>query len=211
MRFLLSSVVLATLFFTGCGEQQEQKKVEVKPEVKVEQKQESTKIQEVANNLKATTNDAIDVAAKMAEELSKESDKMVQKIQEESKVVVKEVAKQTKELSAVAVEKVNEVKKELDTQIDQVIQEKQNEVLENSAAKDLYLKCAGCHGQKAERAALNKSEIIQGWEVQRTIDVLNGYKNGSYGGTMKSLMTGQVANLSDEEIKLLSEYIFQLK
>ncbi len=211
MRFLLSSVVLLTLFFSGCGEQKEEKQVVVQPKVVIEEKKEETKIQEVANNLKATTSDAIDVAAKMAEELSKESGKMVQKISEESKVVVKEVAKQTKEISAVAVEKVNEVKKELDSQIDQVIEEKQNDILENTQVKDLYLKCAGCHGQKAERSALNKSEVIQGWEVERTVAALNGYKNGSYGGAMKVLMTGQVSNLNEEDINLLAEYIFQLK
>lgn len=222
MRFFLGSTLLAMLLLSGCGEQAQEKKteptqseqstIERKAEVKVvEVQKEETKIQEVANNLKVKTNEAIDVAAKMAEELTKESEKMVGKIQEESKVVVKEVAKQTKELSTVAVETMNEAKKELDTQMDKVIQEKEDEAAENSDAKALYLKCAGCHGQKAERAALNKSQIIQGWTAQQIIDALMGYKMGTYGGDMKGLMKAQVATLNDRDIEILAEYIATLK
>ena len=43
----------------------------------------------------------------------------------------------------------------------------------------LFTTCASCHGEKAEKSALGKSQIIAGWDKQRTIDVLNGYKKGT--------------------------------
>lgn len=77
-------------------------------------------------------------------------------------------------------------------------------------SKALYAKCSGCHGANGEKKALGKSAVIKGWEVQKTIDALNGYKNGSYGGAMKSLMKGQVTKLSADETKAIAEYISTL-
>ncbi len=75
----------------------------------------------------------------------------------------------------------------------------------------LYKKCAGCHGAKAEKKALNKSQIIQGWDAAKIETALKGYKDGSYGGAMKGLMKGQVASYDDAKIKSVSEYISTLK
>jgi cytochrome c553 len=71
----------------------------------------------------------------------------------------------------------------------------------------LYKKCAGCHGANGEKAALGKSQIIKGWDAQKTVDSLQGYKDGTYGGAMKGVMKGQVASMSDEDIKAVAEYI----
>jgi len=75
----------------------------------------------------------------------------------------------------------------------------------------LYKKCAACHGAKAEKKALNKSQIIQGWDVAKIEASLKGYKDGTYGGAMKGLMKGQVASYDDAQIKAVSEYIAGLK
>ena len=75
----------------------------------------------------------------------------------------------------------------------------------------LYKKCASCHGKKAEKKALNKSQVIQGWDKQKIVDALKGYKDGSYGGAMKGLMKGQVATYDDAQIEAVSEYISTLK
>jgi len=75
----------------------------------------------------------------------------------------------------------------------------------------LYKKCAGCHGAKAEKKALGKSKVIQGWGATQVADALKGYKAGSYGGAMKGLMKGQVAALNDAQIDALSAYIAGLK
>jgi cytochrome c553 len=74
----------------------------------------------------------------------------------------------------------------------------------------LYQVCSGCHGVDGSKAALGKSQIIKGWSVQKTVDALQGYKNGTYGGTMKGLMGSQVSKLSDAQITALGEHISKL-
>ncbi|OQX59982.1 MAG: hypothetical protein B5M52_01820 [Helicobacteraceae bacterium 4484_230] len=74
----------------------------------------------------------------------------------------------------------------------------------------LYKKCAACHGANAEKPALGKSKIIAGWNATLIKAALMGYKDGSYGGSMKALMQTQVKTLNNEEIKALAEYINKL-
>jgi cytochrome c553 len=42
---------------------------------------------------------------------------------------------------------------------------------------------------------------------QEIIDSLKGYKDGTYGGPMKAVMTPQVAGLSDADIQAIAEKI----
>lgn len=74
----------------------------------------------------------------------------------------------------------------------------------------LFKKCASCHGQKAEKSALGKSQVIAGWDVSKIDKALHGYKDGSYGGAMKGLMKSQVQSLNDAQITALAEYINSL-
>ncbi len=78
--------------------------------------------------------------------------------------------------------------------------------------KALYAKCAGCHGADGGQKALGKSEVIKGWDAAKVEEALKGYKAGTrnvhgMGGVMK----GQVAAMSDEDIKALAAYIATLK
>jgi cytochrome c553 len=72
---------------------------------------------------------------------------------------------------------------------------------------ELFAKCVACHGQNAEKSALGKSQVIAGWDIEKTKTAINGYKDGTYGGAMKGLMKGQVATLSDADVETLAEYI----
>jgi len=74
-----------------------------------------------------------------------------------------------------------------------------------------YKKCAGCHGIDASKKALGKSKVIANMKSEDIVMALKGYKDGSYGGSMKGLMKGQAVNLSDNDIKELSTYIVSLK
>ena len=65
--------------------------------------------------------------------------------------------------------------------------------------------CAGCHGANFEKAALGKSKIVKDMTKADIEKALKGYKDGSYGGAMKGLMKGQVAKLSDADIKEIAE------
>jgi len=80
--------------------------------------------------------------------------------------------------------------------------------VESLSGSTLYTnKCASCHGSNAKKSALNTSVAIAGWDSQKTQDALKGYKTGEYGGKMKAIMQGQSKPLSDEEIRLIAEYI----
>lgn len=93
----------------------------------------------------------------------------------------------------------------------EVIVEKIQKIASISNGETLYRKCAGCHGQNAEKKALDKSAIIQNWDESKIANALKGYKVGTYGRDMKGLMKGQVSSMSDNEIDLLSKYITTLK
>lgn len=85
-------------------------------------------------------------------------------------------------------------------------------LLSAADGKALYQKCAACHGQKGEKKALGKSEIIAGWKEAKTLDALKGYKAGTRNTKgMGALMKGQVASVSDADMKVLAKYIATLK
>ncbi len=74
----------------------------------------------------------------------------------------------------------------------------------------LFQKCAACHGNHAEKSALNQSQIIGKWDSNRIASTIIGYQDGSYGGAMKTLMQNQVKDLSRIQVEALSEYIANL-
>lgn len=76
----------------------------------------------------------------------------------------------------------------------------------------LFQKCAACHGAKAEKAALGKSEVIAGWSSAKTLDALKGYKAGTRNTKgMGAIMKGQTATLSDADMKTIADYVAGLK
>lgn len=76
--------------------------------------------------------------------------------------------------------------------------------------KALYASCIGCHGANGEKKALGKSAAIQGWNAQKTMDALNGYSDGSYGGALKSMMKSQADKLTRAEKEAIAEHISKL-
>jgi len=74
----------------------------------------------------------------------------------------------------------------------------------------LFQKCAACHGNHAEKSALNQSAVIGEWDSKRIADSIIGYQKGTYGGAMKTLMQNQVKDLSTVQVEALSEYIANL-
>lgn len=76
----------------------------------------------------------------------------------------------------------------------------------------LYQKCGACHGAKGEKAALGKSEVIAGWKADKTLEALKGYKAGTRNTKgMGAIMKGQVASMSDADMKSLADHIAGLK
>lgn len=85
-------------------------------------------------------------------------------------------------------------------------------MLSASDGAALFQKCAACHGAKAEKAALGKSEVIAGWKADKTLDALKAYKAGTRNTKgMGALMKGQTATLSDADMKTIADYVAGLK
>jgi cytochrome c553 len=76
-------------------------------------------------------------------------------------------------------------------------------------ASPLYTKCIGCHGKVGEKKALNKSLIIKNMSKEDFVKSLKGYKDGSYGRTMKVLMKSQVIHLNDLQIEEIANFIIK--
>lgn len=169
--------VVAALFLIGCDSQNKQ---EVVKETKTE----------TAQNVKETQSEISQKAADVKTEV-------VQKAQE----VMSDVADTTQEIKEEVSQKVEDVITEAAGDVKEAVVESQID------AAAIYKVCAGCHGADGSKAALGKSQVIKGWDAKKTEDALLGYKNKTYGGVMKGLMTSQVSSLSDEEIKAVSEYI----
>ena len=71
-------------------------------------------------------------------------------------------------------------------------------------------RCVSCHAQKASKSALNKSQIIAGWDTIKIVASLNGYKNDE-GGPLKGVMKSIAISLSDEDISAVAETISSFK
>lgn len=67
--------------------------------------------------------------------------------------------------------------------------------------------CTGCHGQQFEKVAMGKSKVVKDMSKEDIIAAMKGYKDGTYGGPMKGLMKGQVANLDDAAIEGIAALI----
>ena len=67
--------------------------------------------------------------------------------------------------------------------------------------------CKGCHGANWEKKALGKSKIVSDMTHADIATALKGYKDGSYGGTMKGVMKGQVAKYSDADLDAFAQTV----
>lgn len=71
----------------------------------------------------------------------------------------------------------------------------------------VFQTCVQCHGANAEKSAMDKSQVIQGWSATQIVEALNGYKAGTYGGPLKGLMKVQADLLDDASIQAVAEHI----
>ncbi len=71
-------------------------------------------------------------------------------------------------------------------------------------------KCFSCHGEKAVKPALNKSQVIAGWDAAKTIASVTGYKN-DVGGPMKAVMKPIASGLSEADLAAVAATIASFK
>lgn len=221
-KILLSSLVaIATItLLSGCTE--EKKVAEVKPviveEKVVEVKAPAPVVVEVKTPEAALVDQVKESTSEVATKIAEESKKLAvvgteamksvsEKVAAKTEVVVSKTQEVTKEVIAKAVETKDKIEESINTIVATKTDAKADDASLAEKGKGLFLKCAGCHGSSAEKPALGKSEIIKGWDKDKIVVALKGYKDDTYGGVMKGVMKGQVSNLSDEEIDALGAYI----
>lgn len=80
-------------------------------------------------------------------------------------------------------------------------------VLATASFANPYAKCVSCHGANGEKVALGKSKVIKDLTKAEFIAAMKGYQDGSYGGSTKAIMQGQVKGLSDADIEAMANQI----
>ena len=74
--------------------------------------------------------------------------------------------------------------------------------------KALFAKCAGCHGADGKTKAMGKAPVLAGQSAADLESHLSAYKAGTRNEHgMGMLMKGQVASMSDADIKAVATYI----
>lgn len=209
-KILLGSIVTLALF-AGCSDEKKEttavvnEKVEVKKDEVVSN--ETTK--EITQVISQTANNVKDSVVEVSNDVAEKATEVVKEVTSEVLNANKEVIDTTKDKASEVMEKTVEKIDEVSSQLtDSVITEQKEEV--KLDGKILYASCASCHGQNAEKPALGKSQVIAGWDKEKIINALNGYKDGSYGGVMKNIMKGQVSSKSDEEIEAIADFVSNL-
>jgi len=206
MRKLVLTLSVVSLLLVGCSSNSKKSEEQTAQESTKQEKIAKTepapapKPKKEEKSLSDKTKDMAASAASVVKKSAKDATKKIQELASQAKnsEVVQKVAKQAQEgikaLSSLA------------PASGATTQNTQG----STNAKELFAKCAGCHGNKAQNKALGVSHVIAGWDAKKIENALNGYKAGTYGGSMKSIMKGQVMLLKDSDIKALAEYISKL-
>jgi cytochrome c553 len=137
--------------------------------------------------------DAVSHAAEKVKEVASEkATAAVDAVKESATSAVDSV----KEAAASAVDKVKEATASV------------TDAVSPDAGKALYAKCAGCHGADGKTKAMGKAAPVAGQAAADLEAKLAGYKAGTTNAVgMGMLMKGQVASMSDDDIKAVAAYM----
>ena len=205
MKKTILASLFSSLLIIGCSDnskkseekslsepakQENATKIEQRAVVQPEQKEEKSladKAKDMGDSTSKTVQESAKVVMQKTEELAKQA---------QNSELVQKIAQKTKEgVAALAT---------------MATPNNDNHTINKDNIKELFSKCAGCHGNKAQNKALGVSHAIAGWDAKKIENALNGYKTGTYGGSMKNIMKGQVIMLKESDIKALAEYISKL-
>jgi len=191
----LLSLVVASVLYTGCGE-------EAKKAV-------TDAATSATNTVKETASHAMDATKSKISEASKV---VSEKVDAAKEVVSEEVTKAKEVAKAVTQrEAANEETTAKPVEVSTNPEAPEREVAdtsENAMLKAAFVKCAGCHGKDGKTKALGKSAVIAGQPASELATKISEYKAGTRNTSgMGTLMKGQVSALDDAMIKKLSEYI----
>ncbi len=67
--------------------------------------------------------------------------------------------------------------------------------------------CAACHGADFGKVAMGVSKVVKDMTHDEIATALKGYKAGTYGGKMKSVMASQVSKYTEAELEAAAQKI----
>ena len=195
-KITLLSLAAVAVLFVACGEETKKAAAEATAAVK-----------ETAAKAVEETKETAAPVVEAAKEKAVEAEETVKEKVSEATEAVKETATQavetTKETAAPVVEAAKEKVAEAIESVKEAVAPS-----ENAAGAAAYAKCAGCHGKDGKTKALGKSEVVAGQVAADLETKLAEYKAGTRNVSgMGTLMKGQVASMSDDDIKAVSEYM----
>lgn len=205
----LASTALLMLFLQGCDSKETSSAQQMEPA-----KQESQSAQETAPTSEETptpqeTSAPIDTPSQEVEQVNVTNalpEEMVQKeVVDAFQSTQDEVAKKLEETNRKLAEKLAKTTEESTKRIESAL-DKSAASSVPSEAPPAAAACASCHGKLGEKVALGKSKVISDMTAEEIKAALIGYKNGTYGGEMKTLMSNQAKNLSDKSIEDLANF-----
>ena len=203
-KLTVLSIVAASLLLVGCGNSATGAEAKAASEHKTES---SAKAHE---ETKSAATEAKEAAAKAVE---KTKEAVAEKASEAKEAVAQKVS-EAKEAATKAVESVKEKASSAVDSAKAAAASAAAAATEAVAAatgpdgKALYAKCAGCHGADGKTKALGKSEIIAGQPAADLEKKISEYKAGTRNVTGSGMiMKGQVASLSDADIKAIATYV----
>ena len=154
--------------------------------------------------------ESVSVISKSTQEVIEKAKEASKEIVKQAEVVSKESVKEVKETTGKVVATVAHETAKVAKKVEEEVKVPTPSTVPAIDGAKLYTACAGCHGSHGERKALGKSAIIQGWEATKTHKALLGYKDGSYGGSMKGVMKSQISKFNDAELEALAKHIAAL-
>lgn len=182
-KLTLGMMILLSFIFVGCGSDSSDKSVE-----------------DTNNNSSISTNSSV-------------SEKQTNKSTTPTPVVPSGIASEIAQVGENMREKVENIITEatetakVKASEDVLASKTVNNTEITNSGKILYTKCVGCHGTNGEKVALGKSKIIKNMTKEQIVNALKGYQTGTYGGTMKGVMVGQVSGMTDSDIEQIADYI----
>jgi len=210
---VLSVATVAILTFSGCNNGDS--KAAEAAKATTEKSAEATK--SVADSVKEAASKTVEAAKETANKAAEATKEAASKATEAVKETAQKAADATKEAASKATEAVKETASkaaEATKEAAATATEKAKEAVSGGDAKGaaLFKKCAGCHGADGKTKALGKSEVIAGQSAEDLVKKITEYKAGTRNvAGMGTLMKGQVAPMSDEDIKAVAAYISNLK
>ena len=214
-KLTVLSIMAASFLLVGCGDSATGAEAKAATEHKTESTMKCGE-GKCGGDKKSAATEAKEAATKAVE---KTTEAVAQKATEAVEKTTEAVAQKASEAKEAATKAVDAVKEKASSAVDSAKAAAATAASAATAAvaaatesgpdgKALFAKCAGCHGADGKTSAMGKAPLLAGQSAADLETKISAYKAGTRNEHgMGMLMKGQVASLSDADIKAVATYI----